>query len=62
MLKGDGKGGFKALRAQQSGICIRGAIRDIIPIKLGNTKLVLAAENNGAVQVLNNKAKMQTDE
>ena len=62
MLKGDGKGGFAALRAQQSGICIRGAIRDIVPIKLGKTKLVLAAENNAAIQVLNYQPKMQTHE
>ena len=39
MLKGDGKGNFTALPAQQSGITIRGAVRDIVVIKIGKKKL-----------------------
>ena len=33
LLKGDGKGAFTAVKAQQSGINIKGAVRDIIVIK-----------------------------
>ena len=33
MLKGDGKGNFTQLPAQQSGINIRGAVRDIVVIE-----------------------------
>jgi hypothetical protein len=52
MLKGDGKGGFTALRAQQSGICTRGAIRDIVPIKLGKTRLIMMAKNNEGIEFM----------
>ncbi len=51
MLKGDGHGGFSAVKQEQSGIYIRGAVRDIISINAGNKKLVLWAMNNRPVVV-----------
>jgi enediyne biosynthesis protein E4 len=53
LLKGDGKGGFRALPAQQSGISIRGAVRDMAVIRIGKRKVILVAENNAAVRVFN---------
>ena len=45
-LKGDGKGNFTALSTQQSGINIRGAVRDIMPVQIGKKHCLLAALNN----------------
>ena len=53
LLKGDGKGEFRALPAQSSGINIRGAVRDLTVIKIRKKKVVLAALNNEAVRILN---------
>jgi hypothetical protein len=52
LLKGDGKGNFIALPAQQSGINIRGAVRDIAVIQIGRKKLALIAKNNDKVQLI----------
>ncbi|MBK5271637.1 MAG: hypothetical protein JJE22_11560, partial [Bacteroidia bacterium] len=52
-LKGDGKGNFTALPAQQSGINIRGAVRDIAMISVGKKKIILIANNNEAVRIFN---------
>jgi len=46
MLKGDGKGEFTALTANQSGINIRGAVRDIISLSVKKNKMLLFARNN----------------
>ncbi|WP_196990079.1 VCBS repeat-containing protein [Panacibacter microcysteis] len=53
LLQGDGSGGFTAVSARQSGINIRGAVRDIVSISTatGNT-LLLIAKNNEALEVL----------
>ncbi|MEO5890302.1 MAG: VCBS repeat-containing protein, partial [Ferruginibacter sp.] len=53
LLKGDGKGGFTAVAAQQSGISIKGAVRDIVSIKVGKKKMILVAENNQSIKILN---------
>jgi len=53
LLKGDGKGNFRALPAQQSGISIRGAVRDIIVVRVGKKKIILVAENNGPIRIFN---------
>ena len=53
MLKGNGKGDFTALPAQQSGINIRGAVRDIKVVKVGKKKIILVAQNNGALRIIN---------
>lgn len=51
-LKGDGKGNFTALPPQQSGISIRGAVRDIAVIKSGKKKWALIAKNNDKAQLI----------
>ncbi|MBG9376055.1 VCBS repeat-containing protein [Panacibacter sp. DH6] len=53
LLQGDGSGGFTAVSARQSGINIRGAVRDIVSISTatGNT-LLLIAKNNEALEIL----------
>ena len=53
VLKGDGKGGFTAMSQQQSGIAIKGAVRDILPIKQGNRQIMLWARNNEDVEIVN---------
>lgn len=52
LLKGDGKGNFTALTAQQSGINLKGAVRDIVTIKSGNKKLMVVAKNNARVDII----------
>ena len=48
LMLGDGKGGFKPLRAAQSGILIPGDAKGMAQLKLVNgASLVLAAQNNG---------------
>ncbi|HEX5151185.1 MAG TPA: hypothetical protein VFW07_07035, partial [Parafilimonas sp.] len=51
-LKGDGKGNFTALSAQESGINIRGAVRDLLVINNGEIQLLLAALNNGPLRII----------
>jgi len=52
LLKGDGKGNFTALTPQQSGISIRGAVRDILPLKIGKKEKILIAKNNESLQLM----------
>jgi hypothetical protein len=53
LLKGDGKGSFVALPAQQSGVNIRGAVRDMMIIKRKGKNCLLIAKNNNKVELLN---------
>jgi hypothetical protein len=46
LLKGDGRGGFRAVSPQQSGVLIKGAVRDIMQIGAGNKTLLVFAKNN----------------
>ena len=46
LLKGDGKGNFVAVKMQQSGFFIKGAVRDILSIKRGKRQLIVVAKNN----------------
>ncbi len=55
LLKGDGKGGFKAVSPQSSGIVIKGAVRDIVDIKAGKKKLLIFAKNNDKTEILSFK-------
>jgi hypothetical protein len=48
LLKGDGKGNFTAIPAQQSGINVRGAVRDINLITVNKKRVVMFALNNAA--------------
>ena len=52
LLKGDGKGNFTALTPQQSGVSIKGAVRDMLPIQIGKKKAILVALNNDSVQMM----------
>ncbi|QEC68200.1 hypothetical protein FRZ67_13140 [Panacibacter ginsenosidivorans] len=52
VLKGDGKGNFTSLTPQQSGISIKGAVRDMQLIKKGKKELIIVAKNNDQVQVV----------
>ena len=51
LLKGDGQGNFTAEHAQQSGILIKGAVRDIIELKVGKKKIVVVAKNNDQINI-----------
>jgi len=53
LLKGDGKGGFNALPPYQSGINIRGAVRDIISLSGKKNRMLLFARNNDTPVILN---------
>jgi hypothetical protein len=54
LLKGDGTGNFTAIPNQQSGINIRGAVRDIITLHVGKKKkLLLWTLNNGPLSIFN---------
>jgi hypothetical protein len=46
VLKGNGKGGFTAMRSDESGVNIRGAVRDVVPIQIKNEQTLLFALNN----------------
>jgi hypothetical protein len=48
LLKGDGNGNFKPIDARESGISIKGQIKDIIELKAGGKQLFVAARNNEA--------------
>jgi len=51
VLMGDGRGGFKSLTAAESGIYIKGDARALCSIIVKNKKVVLAAVNQGRLQV-----------
>ena len=46
MLRGDGKGGFTPLRADQSGFMVPGQSRDIQRVRTANGELIVVARNN----------------
>ncbi|WP_225975333.1 VCBS repeat-containing protein [Panacibacter ginsenosidivorans] len=52
VLKGDGKGNFTSLTPQQSGISIKGAVRDMQLIKKGKKELIIVAKNNAPVEII----------
>ena len=51
LLKGDGKGNFKAMNANKSGFFLKGAVRDIITIKSKKKDLVIVARNNDQLKI-----------
>jgi hypothetical protein len=53
LLKGDGKGNFETVKEQQSGILVKGQVRDIAEIKAGKKNLVIFSLNNEAPKILN---------
>ena len=52
VLKGDGRGNFRALSPRQSGVMIKGAVRDMMIINTKKNKLLLAAENNDKIKLM----------
>ncbi|RMG21136.1 MAG: hypothetical protein D6730_18815 [Bacteroidetes bacterium] len=57
MLKGDGQLGFEALPIARSGIFWRGAVRDLLPLRVGHERLLLVARNNDSLLVVTNRQK-----
>jgi hypothetical protein len=51
MLKGDGTGNFAVVPAPQSGIHVKGAVRDIITLQTGKKNLILYACNNDKLYI-----------
>lgn len=49
-LKGDGANGFRALAPRETGLVVRGDIRNMKPIKVGGQTHLLVAKNNQALQ------------
>jgi len=49
-LKGDGTNGFRAQTPRESGLVVRGDIRNMKPIKVGDQTHLLVAKNNQALQ------------
>jgi hypothetical protein len=52
LLKGDGKGDFVSIPAEQSGINIKGAVRDIKTVKVGKKKIIIIARNNESPEII----------
>ena len=51
-LKGDGKGNFKAIPADKSGLCLKGDVKQLKSINLNNKKAIIAAKNNDYLQII----------
>ncbi|MBC7628762.1 VCBS repeat-containing protein, partial [Ferruginibacter sp.] len=51
LLKGDGKGNFKAVNEKQSGILVKGQVRNITNIKAGKKSLTIFSMNNEAPKI-----------
>jgi hypothetical protein len=51
LLKGDGKGNFKAIDESQSGILVKGQVRNITSIKAGKKNLTIFSMNNEAPKI-----------
>ncbi|MBL6656085.1 MAG: VCBS repeat-containing protein [Flavobacteriaceae bacterium] len=49
-LKGDGANGFRAQAPRETGLVVRGDIRNMKPIKVGDQTHLLVAKNNQALQ------------
>jgi len=52
LMLGDSKGNWTPLSPQESGISLRGEVRDLQPIMIEGKKKILVAQNNGPLQVL----------
>jgi hypothetical protein len=51
LLKGDGNGGFKSIDEKESGLLIRGAIRDMAILKEGKKQLLIFSLNNDSLKI-----------
>ena len=50
MLKGTGKGNFRALRSNESGLFVRGAVRDMKLVRLARERRLFVALNNDTLR------------
>lgn len=50
LLKGDGKGGFEAVKASESGFFVPGDVKNMAPIEVDSKKYLLVAKNDDAMQ------------
>lgn len=57
LLKGDGTGKFKALSTQQSGLFVKGAVRDVITIQQNKKQITIIARNNERPAILETTKK-----
>ena len=57
VLKGDGTGGFKYITPQQSGISVRGAVRDMQILKEGKNQMIIFALNNDSLKIFQHNSK-----
>jgi len=55
LLKGDGRGNFTAVNENQSGMMVKGAVRDIVEVKSGGRQLIIFALNNEAPKIFDFK-------
>jgi enediyne biosynthesis protein E4 len=53
ILKGNGKGNYVTMPYAQSGMRIRGQVRDIAPVKIGSKTLYFVVQNNDKLLVFN---------
>ncbi|MEO6723203.1 MAG: hypothetical protein ABIN67_22750, partial [Ferruginibacter sp.] len=60
LLKGDGKGNFIAVNEKQSGILVKGQVRNIEMIKAGKKELTIFAMNNEALKIFDYSIKNKT--
>ena len=51
-LKGDGTGGFKAMKALESGLYIPGDVKDLNLISVAKENFILAAKNSDFLQFI----------
>jgi hypothetical protein len=51
LLKGDGKGNFIAINEKQSGILVKGQVRNILEVKAGKKVLTIFVMNNEAPKI-----------
>jgi len=52
VLKNNGKGEFTPLPYAETGLCLQGDVRNLIKIKGDNHDFIVAAKNNGQLQIL----------
>jgi enediyne biosynthesis protein E4 len=50
VLKGLGKGKFTPLNSKQSGLLLKGAVRDVELVKSGQRKILIVAKNDDWVE------------
>jgi hypothetical protein len=57
VLRGDGKGNFKAVDRHQTGLFVKGDVRDMITLKSGVQDIVVFSRNNDSLLVIKRRDK-----